>query len=405
MLDFLGNPEFWKYASIPTLAAFIGWFTNWIAIKLSFYPLHFVGIPPYLGWQGIIPRKAAKMAKISVEASLAKIGTPREVYQQMDPATLSRHINHILSLWIKPYTKDILFEQYPQLWKLLPAKIKERIYDEVAAKLPAVVDDLVYDLGENIDDILDLEHLAVEELTNNRKLLVRIFQECGEREFRFIINSGIYFGALFGFIQMLVWMQAQLGWILPTFGVLVGLATNWIALQIIFRPVEPIRFGPLVLQGLFLKRQREVARVWCKIVTEEILTLEKISDNMLNGPHSERTRELISGHVEGVIDKALSNNRAAIELIVGPNKLGRVRSSISSKAIAVFGMPFNDAAFAEDRRQVVENMLFEKMVAMSPEEFQDLLRPAFQEDEAKLIAVGGALGAMAGFIQLGLFLI
>lgn len=405
MLDFLGNPEFWKYASIPTLAAFIGWFTNWIAIKLSFYPLRFVGIPPYLGWQGIIPRKAAKMARISVEASLAKIGTPREVYQQMDPATLSRHINHILSLWIKPYTKDILFEQYPQLWKLLPAKIKERIYDEVAAKLPAVVDDLVYDLGENIDDILDLEHLAVEELTNNRKLLVRIFQECGEREFRFIINSGIYFGALFGFIQMLVWMQAQLGWILPTFGVLVGLATNWIALQIIFRPVEPIRIGPLVLQGLFLKRQREVARVWCKIVTEEILTLEKISDNMLNGPHSERTRELISGHVEGVIDKALSNNRAAIELIVGPNKLGRVRSSISDKAIAVFGMPFNDAAFAEDRRQVVENMLFEKMVAMSPEEFQDLLRPAFQEDEAKLIAVGGALGAMAGFIQLGLFLL
>lgn len=405
MLDFLGNPEFWKYASIPTLAAFIGWFTNWIAIKLSFYPLRFVGIPPYLGWQGIIPRKAAKMARISVEASLAKIGTPREVYQQMDPATLSRHINHILSLWIKPYTKDILFEQYPQFWKLLPAKIKERIYDEVAAKLPAVVDDLVYDLGENIDDILDLEHLAVEELTNNRKLLVRIFQECGEREFRFIINSGIYFGALFGFIQMLVWMQAQLGWILPTFGVLVGLATNWIALQIIFRPVEPIRIGPLVLQGLFLKRQREVARVWCKIVTEEILTLEKISDNMLNGPHSERTRELISGHVEGVIDKALSNNRAAIELIVGPNKLGRVRSSISDKAIAVFGMPFNDAAFAEDRRQVVENMLFEKMVAMSPEEFQDLLRPAFQEDEAKLIAVGGALGAMAGFIQLGLFLL
>lgn len=405
MLDFLGNPEFWKYASIPTLAAFIGWFTNWIAIKLSFYPLRFVGIPPYLGWQGIIPRKAAKMARISVEASLAKIGTPREVYQQMDPATLSRHINHILSLWIKPYTKDILFEQYPQLWKLLPAKIKERIYDEVAAKLPAVVDDLVYDLGENIDDILDLEHLAVEELTNNRKLLVRIFQECGEREFRFIINSGIYFGALFGFIQMLVWMQAQLGWILPTFGVLVGLATNWIALQIIFRPVEPIRIGPLVLQGLFLKRQREVARVWCKIVTEEILTLEKISDNMLNGPHSERTRELISGHVEGVIDKALSNNRAAIELIVGPNKLGRVRSSISDKAIAVFGMPFNDAAFAEDRRQVVENMLFEKMVAMSPEEFQDLLRPAFQEDEAKLVAVGGALGAMAGFIQLGLFLL
>jgi hypothetical protein len=33
-------------------------------------------------------------------------------------------------------------------------------------------------------------------------------------------------------------------------------------------------------------------------------------------------------------------------------------------------------------------------------EFQDLLRPAFQEDDWILIVVGGFLGAMAGVFQL-----
>ncbi len=41
-----------------------------------------------------------------------------------------------------------------------------------------------------------------------------------------------------------------------------------------------------------------------------------------------------------------------------------------------------------------------RMQAMSSEEFQDLLRPAFQEDEWILITMGGVLGLMAGFAQL-----
>ena len=37
------NPLFWKYASIPFVAAIVGWGTNWVAIKLTFKPLHFLG--------------------------------------------------------------------------------------------------------------------------------------------------------------------------------------------------------------------------------------------------------------------------------------------------------------------------------------------------------------------------
>ena len=67
MTSLLSTPEFWQYLSIPVIAALIGWTTNWLAIKMTFYPLEFVGKPPLLGWQGIIPSKARKMAAISVD--------------------------------------------------------------------------------------------------------------------------------------------------------------------------------------------------------------------------------------------------------------------------------------------------------------------------------------------------
>ena len=49
---------------------------------------------------------------------------------------------------------------------------------------------------------------------------------------------------------------------------------------------------------------------------------------------------------------------------------------------------------------VAEKMLGERMADLPSREFQDLLRPCFQEDEIKLIVVGGVLGFLAGFAQL-----
>lgn len=39
------------------------------------------------------------------------------------------------------------------------------------------------------------------------------------------------------------------------------------------------------------------------------------------------------------------------------------------------------------------------MNLLSPAEFQQVLRPIFQEDEFTLILAGGILGALAGFMQ------
>lgn len=40
------------------------------------------------------------------------------------------------------------------------------------------------------------------------------------------------------------------------------------------------------------------------------------------------------------------------------------------------------------------------MRALSSEEFEGVLHPVFEEDELKLILVGGALGAAVGVFQL-----
>src|SRR5699024_10494062 len=86
------HPDFWKYVSIPIVAALVAWATNWIAVQMTFYPIEFFGIRPIFGWQGIIPSKAEKMAGILVDQTLSKIGSIEEFFQQMEPEKIAAHL-------------------------------------------------------------------------------------------------------------------------------------------------------------------------------------------------------------------------------------------------------------------------------------------------------------------------
>lgn len=398
--DFFSSATLWQYFSIPVVAAFIGWSTNWLAIKMTFYPLNFIGIPPYLGWQGIIPSKAGKMAQISVDATIAKIGTVREVFEHIDPQVLAAYIVQSVEPRIEEYVDEMMVQEHPTLWENLPQSIKNMVYERVRKNIPSLVDNLVVDITRNIEDLLDIKGMVTDQLIKDKQLLNRIFLECGEQEFKFIVNSGFYFGFLFGLVQMLIWYFYQGSWTLPLAGLIVGYATNWIALNVIFRPLHPVKIGPFRIQGLFLRRQKEVAQSFCRIVTHDILRVGNIVEAMLNGPHGERTRNIVKKHIKPLVDETSGITKPLTQLAFGPKGFADLKHKVGEKAIQISRSAFNDPVFNNERAAAVEAIMRERMMALSPEEFQDLLRPCFQEDEIKLILVGAALGFLAGILQL-----
>lgn len=398
--NLFAHPDWWKYASIPVVAALVGWGTNWVAIRLTFYPLEFVGIRPFLGWQGIIPSKAGRMAGIFVDSTMSRLGTVDEVFEEMDPDKIAGHVLTSLLPRMEEITDEVMLETHPILWENLPRAMKDAYYRRVEEALPELVHNLMKDVGRQVESLLDFKHMITSRLEEDKQLLNRLFLECGEREFAFLIRSGLYYGFLFGLVQLAVWVIYPAWWVLPLFGLMVGWATNWIAINQIFRPLNPIKIGPWVLQGMFLKRQKEVAAVWCRITTREILTIRALIEAMLHGPKAHRSRNLVRKHIKPVVDEAVGATRGLTQIAVGLGGFAEIKETVADKALEVSGDPFEDHIFNEDRSHVIERILRQRMEALPPEQFQDLLRPCFQEDELKLILTGAALGLAAGFAQL-----
>lgn len=400
LYDALSNPEFWKYVSIPFVAALVGWSTNWAAVQMLFHPVKPLGQPPFLGWQGILPAKADKMGRVTSQTVLEKLGNLREIFASMEPDRIAAYLVQKIEPRVPRYVEEVMLEQKPEIWEMLPDIARATIAEIVRRELPHAIHDMMREITSGIDDMIDVEEAVVNKMREDPRVINEIFQRCGAREFEFIVHSGIYFGFAFGLVQMTVWFFFPTWWVLPLFGALVGYCTNWMALRVIFQPLRPIRIGPFTLQGLFLKRQEEVAEAWSYIVARRVLTVRNVIDTLLYGSKAAYTEEVIRRHIRHVVDEAVGSTKPIIQMAVGVRGFLNIKESASAKAIEFTAGAFDDPVFNEQQAQKVEHLLSTRIEQLSSEEFQYLLRPAFEEEEIKLVLVGGALGYTAGLAQL-----
>ena len=399
-MDFTLDPATLSLLSIPIISAIVGWSTNFLALKMMFYPIEFVGIKPIFGWQGLIPAKRREMAEIEVELVLGKLLSVQELASRIDAKSLTQAMERRLKQVIRKVVNEVMRECAPQLWAALPVQAKNLVYARIEADIPNVVEKMVSDFRHNVEEIVDIKELVVGKLVESPELINEIFLTAGAKEYPFIERSGFWFGLLFGIPTMLLWSYYPQWWILPLGGLLVGYLTNWLALKIIFEPKRPIKFLGFTIQGMFLKRQHEVSRVYADIIEAKLMTSKNIMDIALHGSGSEHLLELIELHVNDAIERYIAVAQPYFAIGVGSDSYYKMKE-VASKRIFEDSEKYLPYAFAYTNNALnIGDDLCERMRALTPEEFEGVLRPAYEADEWKLIVTGALLGMGAGFMQL-----
>ena len=393
----------WLYLSIPITSGLIGYVTNVVAIQMMFYPIEFLGVKPYLGWQGIIPRKCAKMATIAVDTMVPALITEREIFQRMDPQRVAATLREPAARMVEEVLDEVMSKHWPRVWDLVPPAARKRLASGGGGGgANSVVAGVMQDMTDIVEVIFDLKTMVVDTLMRDKRLINRIFQETGRAEFRFIGNSGFYFGFLFGLFQMVGWVFYKGDWQLPLFGLVVGYATNWLALWMIFRPIQPRRYlGFLPWQGLFHKRQKEVARDYAALIASSVVTPSHIIESVLAGPNAGRIVDVVERRLRKVFDDQRFIGLA--RSTIGRERLDAILDPLVARVVERLPEMMRRVDPYMMEAMDLSNTLAQRLAALSPEAFEEMLRPAFKEDEWILIAVGAALGFAVGVGQLILF--
>lgn len=393
------------YLSMPFVAAIIGFGTKIVAIHMMFEPIDFVGKKPYLGWQGIVPRNAKRMTEIAVDMMTSKLIKTEEIFARLDPERVAAEIEKPMVTAIEEITREVAAIYSPGLWEAAPERLKQMMVKRIQDDSPEMVRDFMAEVKANINKVFDLKATMVESLTNDRELLNRIFQDIGRAEFRFIRNSGLYFGFALGCVQAMTWAVTHSALVMPLFGGLTGWLTDWLALRMVFEPKQPTRYlGLFTWQGLFLKRRKEVAAEYGRLIAKELLTPANIINGILHGPLSDRLVDLVQKHVQKMVDSQSGIAKPFVVLTVGSRRYQEMKRSISDKIVQRMPETLKHVEKYATDAMDIENTLSSKMQDLTAEQFEGLLRPAFQQDEWILITVGAVLGFLVGELQVFIML-
>ena len=316
--------------SIPLVAALIGYVTKLVAIRMMFRPIEFVGVRPYLGWQGIVPRRAARMASIAVETMTRDLISAQDVLDQLDPdAGRTRDLGPAARGDGRDHPRgDARVPTGPVGRAAGAGPRPDRRAG--AGRDAEIVREVLSDIQSDVDSVFDLKHMVITNLVTDKALLNRIFLQAGRKEFRFIARSGIWFGGAIGLLQLTLWLLFHEPLIMPAFGLIVGWSTDWLALKMIFNPKRPVRVLGITVQGLFLRRRVEVAAEYGALIADEVITARRVIEAILQGPMSDRVVAMIARHVDEALDRNTGVAKPLVVLTVGSDRYRRFKDAITA---------------------------------------------------------------------------
>lgn len=195
--------------SIPVISGFIGWVTNWVAIKMLFHPkkpIHFFGIKI----QGIFPKSqeqfAIKLGKLVSEQLLSfndiesKLTNPANV-QKMMPE-LETHLDHFLRVKLK--------ETMPVISAFIGDKTIDKLKKVFVDELQELFPSLIKNYTASLKNDLDLEQIVTDKVKNfSSDQLEDILYQIMAKEFRFVEIIGGVLGFIIGLLQVAITLLTQ----------------------------------------------------------------------------------------------------------------------------------------------------------------------------------------------------
>ena len=96
--------------------------------------------------------------------------------------------------------------------------------------------------------------------------------------------------------------------ILAIIGGLIGYITNVIAIKLIFRPINPIKIPILNIEiiGMIPKRNTEIATNIAKVVEEQFISVDEITDNIITEQDKQHTIDCIKVRVKLILSEKMT---------------------------------------------------------------------------------------------------
>lgn len=189
---------------IPVISAFIGWFTNWIAIKMLFHPKEpkkILGITI----QGIFPKRQQQFAEKLGKLVSQELLSFADIEQKLIHPDNIEKLMPVVEEHIDQFLRRKLAEEMPVISMFIGENTIQQLKGIFMKELEALFPVIMQRYMGHLQQELDLEQIVIKKVASfSSDKLEDILQSILSKEFRFVELIGAVLGFIIGLLQVLL---------------------------------------------------------------------------------------------------------------------------------------------------------------------------------------------------------
>lgn len=193
--------------------------------------------------------------------------------------------------------------------------------------------------------------------------------------------------------------------LLPIIAALIGWSTNYLAVKMLFHPRLPLRIMGFSIQGVFPKRQKQLAEKLGVLVADELFSVKDITNKLKELAASEESMEQVGKTIEKTIREKLVKSFPMLAMFLTDEMVEKVTNLFKTELHDFLGKSANDLGEKLEKSLDVKELVREKVEAFSSDKLEEILFSIMRKEFRFIEIVGAILGFLIGCTQIALTLI
>lgn len=187
--------------------------------------------------------------------------------------------------------------------------------------------------------------------------------------------------------------------LLPLIAALIGWATNYLAIKMLFHPHNPRKFLGLTFHGVFPKRQAQIAEKLGELVANELFSMRDVAQKIEELSTQPEALEEVGKRIEKTIRGKLIGAFPMLSMFLSDEMIEKVTNLFKGELEDFLRESAQGLAVKMERSVDVKVLVREKVQAFSSNKIEELLIGFMKQEFRFIERVGAFLGFLIGLVQ------
>jgi uncharacterized membrane protein YheB (UPF0754 family) len=192
---------------------------------------------------------------------------------------------------------------------------------------------------------------------------------------------------------------------IPFISAFIHWLTIWMALKLLFHPRKPKKILFFTLQGIFPKRQKQIAESLGKIVGQELLSFGDIEGTITDPENVQKILPAAEKHIDNFLRVRLKESMPMISMFIGEKTILQLKDVFMQELAELFPVIMKTYINNLKHDLDLERIVVEKIAAFSSEKLEKMLNQILTKEFRFVEVIGAALGFFIGVLQILLTLL